>query len=106
MGIITSESPEFEYAEKIFTTLIISILLTAPTGALLITLLGSKLLTKTKYSVTPKEWRKCHRPSIRDISILEEEEIEPEGDHSNRENMSVQEDVPTIKSPDSRAGDI
>lgn len=45
-------------------------------GALLISLLGTKLLTKTKYPVPPKVWRRSHRPSIRDISIIAEDQNE------------------------------
>lgn len=74
LALVSADSKDYEYAQKVCTILLISILLTAPTGAILITVLGSKLLTKTKYSVTPKEWRRSHRPSIRDISIIDEEE--------------------------------
>lgn len=53
---------------------VLSIMLTAPTGAILITISGPRLLTKTKYPIVPEEWRRSHRPSIRDISIIDEEE--------------------------------
>lgn len=53
---------------------VMSIILTAPTGAILITLSGPRLLTKTKFPQIPEGWRRSHRPSIRDISIIDEEE--------------------------------
>lgn len=53
---------------------VLSIILTAPTGAILITLSGPRLLTKTKFPQVQEGWRRSHRPSIRDISIIDEEE--------------------------------
>lgn len=53
---------------------ILSIMITAPTGAILIALSGPRLLTKTKLTAVQQERRKSHRPSIRDISIIDEEE--------------------------------
>ena len=64
---------EMYYAETVVTVCILSILLTAPTGAILITLLGPKLLTKTTAPMVPPEGWKARRPSIRDISIINED---------------------------------
>lgn len=91
LELVLAETIDSEYAQKVSTTLLLSIILTAPTGALLIALLGTKLLTKTKYSLTPKEWRRSHRPSVRDISIIEEEE-------ELDEYFESQSDVNTTKS--------
>nr|CAI5842090.1 unnamed protein product [Callosobruchus analis] len=74
LGVVAVNSIEHEYAEKILNVCILSIILTAPTSAILITLLGPRLLTKTKFPVVPEGWRRSHRPSIRDISIIDEEE--------------------------------
>ncbi|VEN37222.1 unnamed protein product [Callosobruchus maculatus] len=74
LGVVAVNSVEHEYAEKILSVCILSIILTAPTSAILITLLGPRLLTKTKFPVVPEGWRRSHRPSIRDISIIDEEE--------------------------------
>ncbi|CAG9814942.1 unnamed protein product [Phaedon cochleariae] len=82
LGMVAAQSKEHEYGDKILTTCVLSIMLTAPTGAILITLLGPRLLTKTKYAVEPEQWRRSHRPSIRDISIIDEEE--------EREDTSVE----------------
>uniref|UniRef100_A0AAR5QJN9 Cation/H+ exchanger transmembrane domain-containing protein n=3 Tax=Dendroctonus ponderosae TaxID=77166 RepID=A0AAR5QJN9_DENPD len=67
-------SEEYDYANKILMVCILSIMVTAPTGAILITISGPRLLTKTKIPAIPEGWRKSHRPSIRDISIIDEEE--------------------------------
>lgn len=62
---------------------VMSIILTAPTGAILVTFLGPKLLNKTKQTPQiPEGWRRSHRPSIRDISIIDEEEERNEADFS------------------------
>ncbi|XP_017786127.1 PREDICTED: mitochondrial sodium/hydrogen exchanger 9B2 isoform X2 [Nicrophorus vespilloides] len=66
------------YADTVLMICVLSIMLTAPTGAILITLSGPRLLTKTKFPVVPEEWRRSHRPSIRDISIIDEEEEKDE----------------------------
>lgn len=68
------DSEEYQYAKKVMMVCILSIMVTAPTGAILISLTGSKLLTKTNIPIIPEEWRRSHRPSIRDISIIDEEE--------------------------------
>lgn len=59
---------------------VLSIILTAPTGAIIITLSGPRLLTKTKVPHIPEGWRRSHRPSMRDISIIDEEEEKPESE--------------------------
>lgn len=69
----SEDSPEYGYAKKVLMVCILSIILTAPTGAILMTLGGPKLLTKTKFPVVQEGWRRSHRPSIRDISIIDEE---------------------------------
>lgn len=65
---------------------ILSILLTAPTGAILISIGGPRLLTKTKFPDVPEGWRRSHRPSIRDISIIDEEEEKSDIETANIEN--------------------
>lgn len=76
LGMVAANSDEEDYGEKILTTCVLSIILTAPTGAILITLLGPRLLTKTKFPMVTEAWRRSHRPSIRDISIIDEREEE------------------------------
>lgn len=90
LGMTDDDGIEHEYGDKILTTCVLAIMLTAPTGAILITLLGPKLLTKTKYPIVPEEWRRSHRPSIRDISIIDEAEERDEdfGSHSDIVNAS------------------
>ncbi|XP_018392780.1 PREDICTED: mitochondrial sodium/hydrogen exchanger 9B2 [Cyphomyrmex costatus] len=61
------------YAEIVLMMCVLSVLLTAPAGAIMITLLGPKLLTKTTTPVSPLEAWKTRRPSIRDISIINED---------------------------------
>lgn len=86
------DSAEYGYAEKILMVSVISIMLTAPTAAILITLLGPRLLTKTKIPVIPEGWRRSHRPSIRDISIIdEEEERDPPDVEASTETISNKE---------------
>lgn len=69
--MVAADSQEADYGEKILTTCVLSIILTAPTGAILMTMLGPKLLTKTKFPLVTEEWKRSHRPSIRDISIID-----------------------------------
>ncbi|KAH0554196.1 sodium/hydrogen exchanger 9B2 isoform X2 [Cotesia glomerata] len=61
------------YAETTLTFCILSILLTAPTGAIIISLAGPKLLTKTTTPAEPQEGWRSRKPSIRDISIINED---------------------------------
>nr|XP_014102702.1 sodium/hydrogen exchanger 9B1 isoform X1 [Bactrocera oleae]XP_036226455.1 sodium/hydrogen exchanger 9B1 isoform X1 [Bactrocera oleae] len=65
---------EKRYAYIVQTLCVLSIVLTAPLGAILITLTGPRLLTRTKQPQVLEGWRRSHRPSIRDISIIDEEE--------------------------------
>ncbi|CAH0700695.1 unnamed protein product [Spodoptera exigua] len=76
-----------EYAETVITVCIMSIVITAPIGAIVITLTGPKLLSRTTKPPVLEGWRRSHRPSIRDISIIDEEEVaerdaEAEAEHS------------------------
>lgn len=68
-----------EYARTIVMVCIISILLTAPTGAIIVSLSGSKLLTKAKPS-NEQSWRRGPRPSIRDITLNSDDEGDDEDD--------------------------
>lgn len=68
-----SDSPEKYYAGIILMICVTSIIITAPVGAIIITFLGPKLLTKTVPG-PPSGWRRSARPSLRDISIIEEDE--------------------------------
>ncbi|KAK2587218.1 hypothetical protein KPH14_002958 [Odynerus spinipes] len=67
------DAQEVEYANMILTLCVLSILLTAPTGAIIISLSGPKLLTKTTAPAQPPEGWRTRRPSIRDISIINED---------------------------------
>ncbi|KYN20400.1 Mitochondrial sodium/hydrogen exchanger NHA2 [Trachymyrmex cornetzi] len=68
-----NDQEQVEYADIVLMMCVLSVLLTAPAGAILITILGPKLLTKTTVPVTPPEAWKTRRPSIRDISIINED---------------------------------
>lgn len=65
---------ETKYAEVVLMICILSIVVTAPIGAILISITGTKLLTKTKPLHVVEGWRRSHRPSLYDISIIDEEE--------------------------------
>lgn len=73
-------------AEITLLICVLSILMTAPFGAIIITLSGPRLLTKTTSPPPITEWRRrSHRPSIRDISIIdEEEEIESSNNYEDK----------------------
>ncbi|XP_068621556.1 sodium/hydrogen exchanger 9B2-like isoform X2 [Battus philenor] len=80
-----------KYAETVITVCIMSIVITAPLGAMVITITGPRLLSKTTKPPVLEGWRRSHRPSIRDISIIDEEEIaerecEAEASHSAPED--------------------
>ncbi|VEN54965.1 unnamed protein product, partial [Callosobruchus maculatus] len=71
LSLVPEDTDDHEAAEKILMTCILSIILTAPTGALLLTLLGPHLLTKATMP-TLKEVRmrkKSRRLSIRDLTV-------------------------------------
>lgn len=76
LGMVDLGTPEYNYGYKILILCVLSIILTAPLSAILITILGPRLLTKTKFPAITEEWRRSHRPSIRDISIVEQDEID------------------------------
>ncbi|XP_055684840.1 sodium/hydrogen exchanger 9B2 isoform X2 [Lutzomyia longipalpis] len=69
-----SSDDERDWADKTLTLCVLSIVLTAPLGAILISITGTKLLTKTRQPHIVEGWRRSHRPSLRDISIIDEEE--------------------------------
>lgn len=48
-------------------------LITVPIGAISISSTGSRLLTKTKHTIPVEGWRRSARPSLRDITIIDEE---------------------------------
>ncbi|XP_013133881.1 PREDICTED: mitochondrial sodium/hydrogen exchanger 9B2 isoform X2 [Papilio polytes] len=80
-----------QYAETVLTVCIMSIVITAPLGAMVITITGPRLLSKTTKPPVLEGWRRSHRPSIRDISIIDEEEVaerecEAEANHSSPED--------------------
>lgn len=89
MTMVAPGSEEYRHAEKVLTTCVLSIIITVPTGALLTTLLGPRFLTKTKHMHTltlPEIKRRySRRPSMRDISIIEEDEEE---DEENEEEIN------------------
>ncbi|KAL7742052.1 hypothetical protein ACLKA6_018300 [Drosophila palustris] len=78
---------ERKWAKIVQTICIFSIMLTAPLGAILISVTGTRMLTKTKQPQVLTGWRRSHRPSIRDISIIDEEE--------EREDPEIPEDKQT-----------
>lgn len=68
-----AQTDQVGHAETTLTLCVLSILLTAPAGAIIISLAGPKLLTKTTAPMaSPEGWR-SRRPSIRDISIITED---------------------------------
>ncbi|CAH1388367.1 unnamed protein product [Nezara viridula] len=68
------DGPEPGYASTVALICVMSILLAAPVGAILIIATGSRLLTKTVVPAVPDGWRRGARPSLRDISITEEDQ--------------------------------
>lgn len=91
-------SKEHTYAKQIITVCILSIMITTTIGAALVTLLGSKLLRKTKFAVEPEQWRRSHRPSVRDISIIEEDEELDDDSEANTENQTAKVNTDTASS--------
>ncbi|XP_019757205.1 sodium/hydrogen exchanger 9B2 isoform X1 [Dendroctonus ponderosae] len=83
-------SKEYGYAKKIITLCILSIMITTTIGAALVSLLGSRLLRKTRFAVEPEQWRRSHRPSVRDISIIEEDEEVDEDSEAQAHNEVVE----------------
>ncbi|XP_060802236.1 sodium/hydrogen exchanger 9B2 isoform X2 [Amyelois transitella] len=84
------------YAEIVVTVCIMSIVITAPIGAIIITLTGPRLLSKTSKPPVLEGWRRSHRPSIRDISIIDEEEMA-------ERDAEADEPAPPPDSPDQTA---
>ncbi|KAH8279940.1 hypothetical protein KR054_011741, partial [Drosophila jambulina] len=95
-----STEDERNWANIVQTICVFSIVLTAPLGAILISVTGTKLLTKTKQPQDLSGWRRSHRPSIRDISIIDEEEEreDPEipEDKETHDNTLNNAHIPTI----------
>lgn len=94
LGLAAAGSAEHEYGEKMLNVCVLSIILTAPTGAILITILGPRLLTKMKTGVS-EEWRRSHRPSIRDISIIDEMEEGEEDLKDDNISNKINTDYPS-----------
>lgn len=94
MTMVAPGSEEYRHAEKVLTTCVLSIIITVPTGALLTTLLGPRFLTKTKHMHTltlPEIKRRySRRPSMRDISIIEEDE-EDENEEDTEKSKEKEE---------------
>lgn len=67
-----SES-ELIIAMNLMTICVMAMLITVPIGAISISSLGTRLLTKTKHVIPGEGWRRSARPSLRDISIIDEE---------------------------------
>ncbi|CAH2066549.1 unnamed protein product, partial [Iphiclides podalirius] len=108
-----SKAELIKYAEIVVTVCIMSIVVTAPLGAMVITVTGPRLLSKTTKPPVLEGWRRSHRPSIRDISIIDEEEVaerECEADSSpevspaapNAYNTSTPAPVPVTVQPNHR----
>lgn len=68
-----TQPDQVRFAETTLTMCVLSILLTAPAGGIIISLSGPKLLTKTREPVVPPEGWRTRKPSIRDISIINED---------------------------------
>ncbi|KAF6215470.1 hypothetical protein GE061_010224 [Apolygus lucorum] len=77
---------EHEYAQALLLIVVMSIVLTAPLGAIIITFTGTRLLTKTEEPIMTEGWRRSARPSLRDISIISEE---PDPDYEIRHRPSI-----------------
>lgn len=67
------KTDELPHAQVLLTICIMSMLVTVPVGAISITSLGTRLLTKTKQNIPTTGWRRSTRPSLRDITIIDEE---------------------------------
>ena len=73
--------PEEErvYAEHVMVICVLSILLTAPVGAIIIILSGPRLLRKTTTPVIMEGSRNSARPSFMDITIPDEDDDDGKG---------------------------
>jgi hypothetical protein len=59
---LSADDPDMQYGEIVLMLCVLSIVVTAPTGAILISITGTKLLTKTKIPTLPES--KCPTPWI------------------------------------------
>ncbi|KAJ8867940.1 hypothetical protein PR048_031749 [Dryococelus australis] len=75
-SVASGTSEEKTCAGLILTASVLSILLTAPTGAVVITLSGSRLLKKTSAPQVLEGWRRSRKPSMRDFTVEEDHEEE------------------------------
>lgn len=55
---LSADDPDMKYGEILLMLCVLSIVVTAPTGAILISITGTKLLTKTKFPAMPESKRK------------------------------------------------
>jgi len=80
-SVIEESRPEEErvYAEHVLVICVLSILLTAPVGAIIITLTGPRLLKKTTTPAIVDGCRSSTRPSLRDITITDEDDDDGKG---------------------------
>lgn len=51
---LSPDDPDMHYGEIVLMLCVLSIVVTAPTGAILISITGTKLLTKTKIPTMPE----------------------------------------------------
>jgi hypothetical protein len=73
-SVLAQNRPDEErvYAQHVLVVCVLSILLAAPLGSIIITLSGPRLLKKTTIPVIVEGWRRSPRPSLRDIAIPDE----------------------------------
>lgn len=80
------DGPERGYADTVLMVCVLSIVLTAPTGAIVIYFSGPRLLTKTQPGLPARLARP--RPSLRDITVVDEgnesDDIERRPSNSNQ----------------------
>ncbi|CAH1173995.1 unnamed protein product [Phaedon cochleariae] len=88
-----NDTSDTQIGQRILTTCILSIILTAPTGALLTTLLGPHLLTKTKLipEVMMNQRKRSRKMSFRDISPLDTDEEKVEQVEKHKMSVVVEE---------------
>lgn len=96
---------ELEYAMNLVTICVMSMLITVPIGAISISSLGTRLLTKTKHNIPGEGWRRSARPSLRDITIIDEEldnyetDVETEKNNGKLPSASDTEDFNDALTP-------
>lgn len=92
-------------AENVLLICILSIVLTAPVGAVIISLLGPRLLTKAPPLSAVSQWRRrSHRPSIRDISIIDEEEELESSEDQKPPTVFEEVEIQNVQNRDSNPG--